>query len=212
MRGCSGSAMRPAAESAAAAAVLRRGGAIVFPTETLYALGVDALNAGAVRRVVQLKRRPADKPIAVVIANMAMLDHLVTAVPDAARALMARFWPGPLTLVLPPRPGLPGQLTAGDGIGIRISSHPLATAIVEACGAPVTAPSANPDALPAPRTLAAAQAYFGSEVDLYVDGGELPGEPASTVLDVRQGWRVIRAGAVSIAAVRAVIGDEVSAW
>lgn len=138
-----------------------------------------------------------------------MAETLAADVPPEARALATRFWPGPLTLVLPARPGLPAPLTAGTGtIGVRVPGHPVAGALVEALGGPVTAPSANPPGAPPPRTVAAARAYFGDRVDVYVDAGELPGG-GSTVAAVEGGaLRVLRAGAVSEAALRAALGGR----
>lgn len=186
----------------AAARVLAAGGIVVYPTETLYALGVDAANATALQRLVAVKGREAGKPIAVLVTDREMLESIVNDVSEVAAGLMRRFWPGPLTMVLRARPELSPVLTGGsDGIGVRISSHPMATALVRALGRPVTAPSANPAGLQPPQRLDAARAYFGARVDLYLDGGALPGEPASTVIDVRDGVRVIREGAVPTAAV-----------
>ena len=177
--------------------MLARGGVIVYPTETLYGLGADASNEGALARVVELKGRAAGKPIAVLISDTEMLEGIVEDISPAAADLMQRFWPGPLTIVLRARSTVSRRLTGGrDGIGVRVSSHPIAIALVRALGRPVTAPSANPAGLRPPTRLDEARAYFGDRVDCYVDGGALAGEPASTVVDARDGLRVIRDGAV----------------
>jgi tRNA threonylcarbamoyl adenosine modification protein (Sua5/YciO/YrdC/YwlC family) len=182
---------------AGAARALADGGLVVYPTETLYALGADACNAGALRRLIALKVREAGKPIAVLIDGTAMLHGLAAEIPPEAEALMRRFWPGPLTVVLRARSSVSPLLTgAGNGIGVRLSSHPLATALVRALGRPVTAPSANPAGMRPPAGVDEARAYFGARVDYYLDGGHLHGEPASTVVDVRAGIAVIREGAV----------------
>lgn len=182
---------------AAAARTLVGGGIVVYPTETLYALGADAGNESALQRLVTLKGRAAGKPIALLISDAEMLEDVVEEISDAAADLMRRFWPGPLTIVMQARPHVSRVLTGGgDGIGVRVSSHPTATALVRALGRPLTAPSANPAGSRPPARLNAARAYFGDRVDGYVDGGDLPGEPPSTVVDVRRGVRVIRAGAV----------------
>lgn len=182
----------------AAARVLAAGGLVVYPTETLYGLGADALNEAALQRLVEVKVREPGKPIAVLISDTDMLHDLVEAVPPRAKTLMRRFWPGPLTIVLQARPSVSALLTGnGGGIGIRISGHPIATALVREVGHPITAPSANPAGERPPRCIEEARAYFGSRVDYYLDGGCLPGEPASTVADVRNGLRVIREGAVA---------------
>ena len=137
-----------------------------------------------------------------------MVAAVASHVPAVAGRLIARFWPGPLTLVLPARDGLPPALTGGTGtIGVRVSSHPLATALTAALGAPITATSANRSGEPAACDVASARRAFGSAVDVYVDGGVLGGGVGSTVLlladDVA---RVVRAGAVPIEALRHVLG------
>jgi L-threonylcarbamoyladenylate synthase len=184
---------------AEAAGVLARGGVVVYPTETLYALGADAFNGAGLQRLVELKVRQAGKPIAVLVSDFDMVADIAAEIPPQARALMRRFWPGPLTLVLRARPHLSSLLTGDEtGIGLRLSSHPLATALVRALGHPVTAPSANPAGMQPPTTVEHARAYFGSQVDRYLDGGSVRGEPASTVVDVRDGLTVIREGAVPV--------------
>jgi L-threonylcarbamoyladenylate synthase len=178
--------------------ILRAGGVVVYPTETLYGLGADAGNAAALQRLVELKGREPGKPIAVLIGNVRMLGAVVADIPPLAEALMRRFWPGPLTIVLPARASLSPVLTGGgDGIGVRLSRHPMATALVRCLGQPVTAPSANPAGQPPPRRIEEARIYFGSRVDFYLDAGCLAGEPASTVVDVRGELRVVRRGAIA---------------
>ncbi|HLK10853.1 MAG TPA: L-threonylcarbamoyladenylate synthase [Candidatus Binatia bacterium] len=192
-----------------AAAALRRGELVVFPTETLYGLGADATAAAAVERLVAARGRTPGKPILVLVRDLAMALAVATEVPAAARRLAARFWPGPLTLVLPARAELPPALTAGTGtVGVRVSSHPLAAALVAALGRPVTAPSANPPGAEPPRRLAEARAYFADAVAAWIDGGTLPGG-ASTVAAVEDGRvRVLRAGTIAAAALEAVLAEE----
>jgi len=188
---------------------LSRGKLVVFPTETLYGLGADARSDVAVELLVAVRGREPGKPILVLVRDVAMAETIAAEVPEGARRLAARFWPGPLTLVLRARPGLSAALTAGSGtIGVRAPGHPTAAAIVDGLGGPVTAPSANPPGAAPPRRLDEARAYFGDGVDVYVDGGELPGG-ASTVASVEgDEVRVLRAGAVSEAALRAALGGE----
>jgi L-threonylcarbamoyladenylate synthase len=184
----------------AAAAVLRSGGLVVFPTETFYGLGAAALQPAAVRRVFEVKGRPDDKPLLVLVDSLAMAESLAAEVPPAARELMARHWPGPLTLVLRARSHVPVEVTAGSGtVGIRFSAHPVARGLVTALGAPVTAPSANPSGLAPPTAAGAVLVHFRGRVDLVLDGGETAGAPPSTVLDVTvDPPRVLRAGAVRL--------------
>lgn len=186
-----------------AAEILRKGGTVVYPTETLYGLGVDALNPEALERLLSLKVRQADKPTSVLVRDREMLAELVTEIPAQAESLMDRFWPGPLTLVFAARADLPAGLTANtQSIGARVSSHSIAQALVAALGRPLTAPSANPGGSTPPTRVDEAQAYFGDRVDLYLDAGPLPGEPPSTIVDVRDGLRLLRSGAIDFKDVR----------
>ena len=187
---------------------LRRGDVIVFPTETLYGLGADALNETAVDTVLDLKGREEHNPISVLVANQAMLRTLVSEIPPAAQQLMARYWPGPLTLVLPGRKNLPKPLcNPAGGVGVRISSQPIATLLVKALGRPVTATSANPSGKEPARTLKEAKEYFGDQITVYVDGGALASKSGSTVLDVMDDRiRIIREGEISAVELRRVLG------
>lgn len=180
----------------------------MFPTESLYGLGADARSPAAVDRLVAVRGRDPGRPILVLVRDLRMAVTLTTVLAPAVERLAARFWPGPLTLVLPARPGLPAPLTAGTGtIGVRVPGHPTAAALVAAVGAPVTAPSANPPGAVPPRTLAAARAYFADRVAVYLDGGELPGTP-STVATIEDGRvRVLRPGAIAAAALAAALED-----
>jgi L-threonylcarbamoyladenylate synthase len=194
---------------AAPLGALRRGAAIVYPTETFYGLGARALDRPAVDAVAALKGRDASKPIAVLVRDVAMLAQIVTHVAEPARRLIDRFWPGPLTLVLPARPELAPALTGGSGtIGVRVSSHPLARALVDALGEPLTTTSANPGGAPPAVDVPTARGYFGDAVAAYVDGGTLAGGSGSTVLLVADdAARVIRSGAVPLDALAAVLGS-----
>lgn len=184
----------------AATRVLWEGGLVAFPTETFYGLGAHALDPEAVARVFRAKRRPADKPLLVLVNSPDMVTRVAAEIPGSARRLMARYWPGPLTLILPARPDLPSALTAGTHtIGVRIPGHPVAHALVRAATVPITAPSANPHGAASPRTAGEVLSGLGEWVDLVLDGGRTRGGPPSTVLDVsRIPARVVRAGAVEL--------------
>lgn len=184
----------------AATDVLRRGGVVAFPTETFYGLAAPAFDSASVRRIFALKGRPDSKPLLVLVDSVAMAET-VALVSEPARALMARYWPGALTLVLPARAIVPPEVTAGTGtLGVRVSSHPIAHGLVRAFGEPVTAPSANPSGLAAPTTADAVAAYFAAGLDLVLDGGPTAGGVPSTVLDVTvDPPAVIRQGAVVVA-------------
>ena len=186
---------------ARAAAVLRHGGLVAFPTETFYGLGALARDAAAVHRVFGVKGRDPGKPLLVLVDSLAMAECVAEVTPRA-RELMARHWPGALTLVLRARGGWPPELTAGTGtIGVRRSPHPVAQGLVGVLGSPLTAPSANlADAAP-PTTAAAVLSVFDGAIDLVLDGGATPGGPPSTVVDVTTDPpRVLRQGAVRLCA------------
>jgi L-threonylcarbamoyladenylate synthase len=189
-----------AAVLAEAAAVLRSGGLVAFPTESFYGLGADALDVHAVERVTRIKGRPSGKPILALVDSVAMAERLTGDVPAGARDLMARHWPGALTIVLAAVADVPLGLTAGTGtIGVRMPGHPVALALVRAAGRPVTAPSANPSGAPPPSTAQEVARYFDGEIDLILDGGPTAGGTGSTVVDCTV-WppRVLRAGPVAI--------------
>ncbi len=186
-----------AAALARAAAILRGGGVVAFPTETFYALGAAAGHPAALRRVFGLKTRTPSKPLLVLVDSIAMAETLAREVTPAARELMARHWPGALTLVLRARADVPVELTAGTGtVGVRWSSHPVAQGLVHALGMPVTAPSANVEGAEPPTTAADVLAVFDGLVDVVLDGGPTAGGLASTLVDVTGEPRILRQGAV----------------
>lgn len=214
MPGCSsGESPREPGSITIAARIIAHGGLVVYPTETLYGLGADAFNPQALQRLVDVKGREPGKPVAVLVDGLEMAMLLASDVPPAARALMSQFWPGPLTIVLPARPSVASILTgAGTHIGMRVSSHPLATALVRAVGHPLTAPSANPAGKRAPARIEEARAYFGDRIDYYLDGGPLAGEPASTVVRVDDGLAIVREGAIAADRLRASLRGMVNPW
>ena len=194
-----------------ALAALKRGEAIVFPTETLYGLGADALNFSAVENIFQLKGRDPDNPFPVLVADRVMLDILVAEITPLAEKLMAHFWPGPLTLVLPARDDMPRPLVNRQGgIGVRLSSQPIATELVRLLGHPLTATSANPSGQPGAHTVLQAKNYFSAKITIYVDGGELTSPTGSTVAAVEKNkLRIIRAGEINREALEVVVGKGV---
>jgi L-threonylcarbamoyladenylate synthase len=187
---------------AAAAAVIEAGGLVAFPTESFYGLGADALDTEAVARVFEVKGRPEHKALLVLVDSIDMAAGLAARISDGARALMARHWPGPLTLVLEAAARVPAGLTGGTGtIGVRMPGHAVARALVRSAGRPITAPSANPSEAPPPRTAAAVRGYFEGLVELILDGGTTAGGPGSTVADCTV-WppRILRQGPVVVEA------------
>jgi len=186
---------------------LKRGEVIVFPTETLYGLGADGLKRLAVERVFDLKGRDPNKPIPLLVAHREMLLTVVQEIPPNALKLMQEFWPGPLTLVLPARKDIPEPLvSATGGIGVRISSHPIATQLVRALGRPLTATSANPSGKESARSLAEARQYFLNRVAVYVNGGSLSSKTGSTVVEVKGGSiKMVREGEIPASEIERIL-------
>lgn len=184
---------------AAAAAVLRGGGIVVYPTETFYGLGALARDAAALERLALAKLRPEGKPLPLLAADLGQVEEVAVLAGRAAR-LAARFWPGPLTLVLPARAGLPPEITAGTGtVGIRIPGSDVARALARAAGGPLVSTSANPAGGPPPARVEELAPALRGAVDHVLDGGETPGGLPSTVVEVQgEALRLIRPGALSI--------------
>jgi L-threonylcarbamoyladenylate synthase len=185
-------------EIRAAAQALARGEVVAYPTETFYGLAVDATSTAALARLAALKGRGADKAISLLIVGEPMLASLVTEIPERARALIEAHWPGPLTLALPARPGMPEPLVSQGFVAVRDSPHPVARALVQALGRPITATSANPAGAPPPTSAAGAATYFPG--CLVLDGGVTPGGAPSTLVRVRgDELEVLRQGVISLA-------------
>ena len=182
-----------------AAGVIKRGGVIVFPTRCLYGLGADAMNPGAVARVIAIKQRPANNPILLLIHSIKQLELLVEKIPSAAGAIMEAFWPGRVTLVFDVRDTLPGLLTAQTGkIGVRLPGHPVAAAILRQVKGPVTGTSANLSGRPGCNRLADIGRQINGQVDLVLDADTLQGGIGSTVVDVtEEPPRILREGQVT---------------
>lgn len=163
--------------------LLREGGIIAFPTDTAYGLGVDPFNSGAVDRVFQTKGRAETKPLLLVVDSVAMAEAVSNPVP-MFHEVAARFWPGPLTIIVPAAESLPSNTTGGtDTIGLRWPIAPFATALVNRFG-PITATSANRSGFPAPITAEEVRVQLGGSIDVLIDGGKLPARGGSTVVDL----------------------------
>jgi L-threonylcarbamoyladenylate synthase len=188
---------------------LRGARAVVYPTETFYAVGVDACSKPALERLFAIKQRELGKAVGLIIGDLEAALQVAREIPAPARRLAEALWPGPLTIVLPARPSLAPELVGPTGgVAVRVSSHPLARALALEFGRPLTATSANLSGQPAARTLAQARAALGVSVDAYVDGGYLDAELPSTVVAFEAGKLVIlRCGAVSEASLRAAFAD-----
>lgn len=192
----------------AAATILRQGGLVAFPTETVYGLGADATNPTAVSGIFEAKQRPTFDPLIVHVADRAAADPLVTTFPPAAAALADRFWPGPLTLVLPKRPLIPDLVTSGlTGVGVRVPGHPMARALLARAGCPVAAPSANRFARISPTTAAHVTEELDGRIDLILDGGPCGLGVESTVLSfLSDPPELLRPGGCPLEDIEAVIG------
>ena len=179
-----------------AAGVVERGGVIVFPTRCLYGLGADAMNPDAVERIIEIKQRPKENPILVLVDSKNQLEKLVQKIPPPADAIMAAFWPGKVTLVFEARDTLPGLLTAQTGkIGVRLAGHPITAALLQQVKGPVTGTSANLSGSPGCYRLPDLDPQIGGQVDLVLDAGTLKGGVGSTVVDVTQEPpRILREG------------------
>src|ERR1700734_2271490 len=182
-----------------AAEILRGGGLVALPTETVYGLGANALDRAAGERIFEAKSRPAWDPVIVHVASSAMLDGLVEEIPDAARKLMETFWPGPLTLLLKRTSAVPDAVTAGRPlVGVRMPAHPVALELIRRAGVPVAAPSANRFGHVSPTTAEHVLDDLDGRIDALLDAGPTTHGVESTVLDPCQSPMVIyRPGAVT---------------
>jgi L-threonylcarbamoyladenylate synthase len=197
----------PAAVSAAAD-VLRGGNLVAFPTETVYGLGANALDAAAVAKVFAAKGRPPTNPLIVHVADQSQAAALTPDWTPAAHKLAAAFWPGPLTLVLKKHSHIPDAVTAGGPtVAVRVPAHPVALALLNSVKLPVAAPSANRSGELSPTTAAHVWASLGDRIDLLLDGGACPGGLESTVVDVSgEVVKVLRPGLITVAQLEAVVG------
>lgn len=192
-----------------AAALIREGRLVAFPTETVYGLGANALDAAAVERIFVAKGRPRTSPLIVHVDSVAMARAIAAHWPDAAETLAARYWPGPLTLVLPKQPSIPDVVTAGlDTVGIRMPAHPLALALIAAAGVPIAAPSANRFTELSPTTAG----HVPHSIAEYVlDGGPARVGIESTVLSLAGPPMLLRPGVIPLPEIEALIGPVLHA-
>ena len=192
---------------AESARVIRNGGVVVFPTRHLYGLAADAFNPQAVQRVFDIKRRPPEKPLLLLINQREDMRMLADDIPPAAVCLMDAFWPGKITIVLPAGPLIDETLTGGTGkIGIRVPAHPVATALVKAVGRPVTGTSANISGTPGCSTVSELDPRVAEDADLILDAGPLTPGTGSTVVDARpEGVTILREGTISRCAIESAL-------
>jgi len=196
-----------------AAEILKRGGLVGFPTETVYGLGADASSAQAVKRLYAAKRRPLDHPVIVHFADTDLAFSWAREVPPAANKLAAKFWPGPLTLILKKSANAADYVTGGqDTVGLRVPSHPVAQELLRAFGGGIAAPSANRFGQLSPTTAAHVREDLGKDVELVLDGGPSEVGIESTIVDLSSGEpALLRPGKISAAELQAVLGSPVLA-
>ena len=181
--------------------ILKNGGIVAFPTDTVYGLGGDVFNVRAVERIYRVKQRSRHLPLPVLLADSTQLADIVASVPETARYLMRRFWPGGLTLVLPKKDTLPDIITAGSNkVAVRIPDHVVPISLIRGLGAPIIGTSANISDKPSPVTAEEVEQQLDSQVDLIIDMGRCPGGLESTVVDVT--------GEIPVILRRGVISEE----
>lgn len=193
-----------------AAQVLKEGGLVAFPTDTVYGVGAHAFLPQAIGKLYVAKRRPRGKPVALLLANSEDVRQVAENVPQTAWRLSRRFWPGGLTLVVPRGKLVPDVVCAkGETIAVRVPNHPVALALIEAVGAPLAATSANLSGHPDPLTAEDVQRELGGRIDLILDGGRCPGGIASTVLDLTTAPpAILRPGAIPEAEIREALRSQ----
>ena len=181
-----------------AADILHKGGLVAVPTETVYGLAGNGLNEKAVEKIYEVKGRPSVKPLSLMVPNADAMDALCRKVPAQARRLAERFWPGPLTIVLSAKDMIPSiVLAGGDTVGLRCPDHPMTLELLNTCGLPLAAPSANPSGEESPKTAQKVLKYFEGKIDAVIDGGPCGIGTESTIVDLSaQPYRILRQGAL----------------
>lgn len=197
------------AEVEKAAGILKGGGLLGIPTETVYGLGADGLNPMAVGQIFQAKGRPQDNPLILHIPDPSWLELYCRDIPEAAWRLARRFWPGPLTMVLRRDPAVPDEVTAGlNTVGMRCPAHELCRAVIEAAGVPIAAPSGNTSGKPSPTSVADMLEDMNGKIDAILDGGSCQVGVESTIIDMTAATpRLLRPGGVPLEELRAVLGE-----
>lgn len=192
-------------DTQAAAELLRAGQLVAVPTETVYGLAANGLDADAVGRIYEVKGRPENKPLSLMVGGAEAMERYCEDVPEQARLLADKFWPGPLTIVLKAKPDVPEIVRAGGNtVGLRCPQHPLTLDILRRCALPLAAPSANPSGLPSPKTAGEVLAYFEGRIAAVVDGGDCGIGRESTIIDMSAApYRILRRGALPEEAISA---------
>ena len=196
-------------DTSRAARILRSGGLVGIPTETVYGLGANGLDPLAVRSIFQAKGRPQDNPLILHIPDPSWLELYCRDIPEAAWRLARRFWPGPLTMVLRRDPAVPDEVTAGlNTVGMRCPAHELCRAVIEAAGVPIASPSGNTSGKPSPTSVADMLEDMNGKIDAILDGGSCQVGVESTIIDMTAATpRLLRPGGVPLEELRAVLGE-----
>lgn len=192
-----------------AGAVIKRGGLVAFPTETVYGLGANGMDGEAAAKIYAAKGRPSDNPLILHISDISMLDNIVSEVPVAAKKLMDKFWPGPLTLVFNKKPEVPYGTTGGlDTVAVRFPAHKVALEIISAAGTPIAAPSANTSGRPSPTKASHVIEDMDGKIDMIVDGGDVGIGIESTIIDVTgEVPMILRPGYITKAMAEELVGE-----
>lgn len=191
-----------------AAQAIKQGNVVAFPTETVYGLGANALNAEAVAKIFEIKQRPYFDPLIVHVDSRDMVQEVVATLPDIALRCMEAFWPGPLTLVLPKSTIIPEIVTAGlDTVAVRMPQHQVAQKLIQASGVPIAAPSANPFGYLSPTTANHVASQLGDKVEIILDGGQCPVGVESTIIKIeKDSITLLRHGGIPVEDIEAVAG------
>lgn len=192
-----------------AAKIIKKGNLVAFPTETVYGLGADALNAKAVRKIFKVKKRPIDDPIIVHVHSMEQVNKIAKEIPENAIKLMKKFWPGPLTLILRKKKIVPNEVTANlETVAIRMPSHPVANALIKLSGTPIAAPSANLFGRPSPTKAQHVKEDLNGKIPLIIDAGSTTIGLESTVLDLTSKVpTLLRPGKITLEDLKKVLRD-----
>ena len=186
--------------------VLNQGGLVAFPTDTVYGVGSLVFDGRAVESIYAAKDRPVEQAIPVLIADAADMEKVGMNIPAVTHQLAARFWPGPLTCIIPKQPTLPEAVSATSTVGVRIPDHEVARALLRAAG-PMAVTSANISGQPSPSTAEEVFAQLGGRIDLIFDGGRTPGGVPSTLVDCTEGeLKILREGPISLAEINSKLG------
>lgn len=190
--------------------LVEQGALVVYPTDTVYGVGTNPLLEDAVRRLYEAKRRPLGKPVPVLASSIEHAERIAV-LPEEAKRLAARFWPGPLTIIVPAKPTLPSIVTGGSGkVGVRIPAHPVARLLIEEAGGLIVGTSANISGRSPPRTAEEALRELGDAVDVVVDAGPAPGGKPSTVVDLTLSPpKIVRRGPIEKREIEEVLGVRV---